>query len=358
VKASPVRRGLWVGVCAAALVVALLAVAGWRWLGWFTSPSVSDAPAVGVAAEDVVTGLQSPWGLAFLPDGSALVSERDTGRILSLRDGRVSEVARIADSRLRGEGGLLGVAVAPSFATDGWVYAYYTTATDNRIARLRPGSGAPPEVLVSGIPAAGIHNGGRIAFGPDGYLYAGTGDAADRSRAQSRGSLGGKILRMTAEGRPAPGNPFGSLVWSYGHRNVQGIAWAADGTMYASEFGQNRYDELNRIEPGRNYGWPEVEGPSDDPRFVRPLATWTTADASPSGIAVVGEHVYVACLRGRKVYRVALDGSRPARLLGDRYGRLRTVAPAPDGSLWVITSNTDGRGDPGRRDDRILRVRL
>jgi glucose/arabinose dehydrogenase len=228
--------------------------------------------------------------------------------------------------------------------------------------RLDPGgsgSGASaPELLVSGIPAANIHNGGRIAFGPDGYLYAGTGDASRTSNSQDRESLGGKILRMTVAGQPAPGNPFGTLMWSMGHRNVHGIAWAPDGTMYAAEFGQNRFDELNRIEAGRNYGWPEVEGRGSDSRFVEPLATWTTADASPSGIAVAGDHVYIACLRGRKIYRVNRDGSNPTRLLNGTHGRLRTVAAAPDGSLWVITSNTDGRATPGAGDDRILRVPL
>jgi glucose/arabinose dehydrogenase len=352
------RPWLLAGVAGVA-IVALVAAAGAYYAGWFANPSLSDddTRAVDVRAEDVVTGLQSPWGLAFRSDGTALISERDTGRIVSVPaqagSARATEVARIPESRLRGEGGLLGIALGP----DDWLYAYYTTEEDNRIVRLRLGSAEPPQVLVTGIPAAAIHNGGRLAFGPDGYLYAGTGDADRKGRSQDRDNLGGKILRMTAEGKPAPGNPFGTLVWSMGHRNVQGIAWASDGTMYASEFGQNAYDELNRIEPGRNYGWPEVEGDSDDSRFVRPLATWSTADASPSGIAVFGDTVYVACLRGRKVYRVSRDASTAERLLDGEYGRLRTVAAAPDGSLWVITSNTDGRTEPRDGDDRVLRLR-
>ena len=345
------KRAVLLGV--AVLAVGALVVGVGLWRGWFARPSVSGAPSVDASATEVVSGLTTPWGVAFRPDGSALVTERDTGRIVSVRDGQVSEVARIADSRHRGEGGLMGIAVGP----DEWIYVYYTTATDNRIARLRPGSA--PEPILTGIPAAGIHNGGRIAFGPDGMLYAGTGDATERGLSQDRSSLAGKILRMTVDGRPAPGNPDpASLVWSYGHRNVPGFAWTADGRMYASEFGQNHYDELNRIEPGRNYGWPTVEGPSDDARFVRPVATWATDDASPSGVAVVGDRVYIACLRGRKLYRIGVDGSAPEKLLDDRYGRLRTVAVAPDGSLWVTTSNTDGRASPGRGDDRILRLRV
>jgi glucose/arabinose dehydrogenase len=192
-------------------------------------------------------------------------------------------------------------------------------------------------------------------------LYASVGETYfDSEIAQNRDSLGGKILRMTADGKPAPGNPFpNSLVWSYGHRNVQGLAWDAHGRMYASEFGSKTYDEINVIESGRNYGWPLVEGFSTNPYHTNPIATWTpTRIASPSGIAVLGEHIYVACLRGQTLYRLDLDGRDPRRLLSD-YGRLRTVAP--DGSLWVTTSNRDqvGREDrlPQPADgDRILRV--
>ncbi len=196
-------------------------------------------------------------------------------------------------------------------------------------------------------------------------LYASVGETyLDSTIAQDRNSLGGKILRMTADGKPAPGNPFpDSLVWSYGHRNVQGLAWDGQGRMYASEFGSKTYDELNIIEPGRNYGWPLVEGFSTDPAHTNPIATWTpTSAASPSGIAVLGEHIYVACLRGQTLYRLDLDGRNPRRLLSD-HGRLRTVAVAPDGSLWVTTSNRDqvGREDglpQSPEGDRILRLTL
>jgi glucose/arabinose dehydrogenase len=305
-------------------------------------------------------GLQAPWGIAFLPGGDALATERDTAKILRVTAaGRISEVQTLSEVDGSGEGGLLGIAVSPRFATDALVYVYYTTGDDNRIARLK--LGGSPQPIVTGIPRSGIHNGGRLVFGPDGYLYAGTGDASVSGRSQDVTSLGGKILRMTVDGRPPPGNPFpGSLVWSKGHRNVQGLAFDAQGRLFASEFGQNRFDEVNRIEPGRDYGWPTVEGDSDDSRFTRPLTTWPTSEASPSGVAILGTTLYVAALRGERLWEVPLDGhggvGEPRAALQGEYGRLRAVAAAPDGSLWILTSNRDGRGDPTADDDRILRL--
>ena len=331
--------------------------------GSATAPAPT-SPSAGPPAERVrvlTTGLEAPWGIAFLPGGDALVTERDSARILRVPagGGAAVEVQRLSEVDGGGEGGLLGIAVSPGYARDGLVYVYYTTSEDNRIARLR--LGRPPQPIVTGIPRSGIHNGGRLVFGPDGFLYAGTGDAAEGGRSQDVDSLGGKVLRMTAEGQPAPGNPFpGSLVWSKGHRNVQGLAFDSAGRLWASEFGQNRFDEVNRIEPGRDYGWPTVEGASDDTRFAAPLVTWRTSEASPSGATIAGDTLYVAALRGERLWQVPLDGrggvgSPRATLVGE-YGRLRAVAAAPDGSLWVLTSNRDGRGDPTGDDDRILRV--
>jgi glucose/arabinose dehydrogenase len=290
-----------------------------------------------------------------------LVTERATAQILSVsRTGQVTVVQRLnQDVTPRGEGGLLGLAISPSFATDGLVYVYYTTATDNRIGRMRLGQRPTP--ILTGIPASTIHNGGRIAFGPDGFLYAGTGDANNTANAQNLGSLGGKILRLTATGGAAPGNPFGSRVWTLGHRNVQGFAWDTAGRMYASEFGQNTFDEFNRIQPGRNYGWPIVEGRGSDPRFVNPLVVWTTAEASPSGIAIRGSSAYVACLRGQKLFRVNFDVNggvvgTPQALFTGQFGRLRQVTVEPAGTLLVLTSNRDGRGTPLPGDDKVIRL--
>jgi glucose/arabinose dehydrogenase len=325
-----------------------------------TVPRVSLPPD---AIDTLATGLCIPWGLDFLPDGTALITERGDragARILSLSpDGALSEVQRV-DAYTTGEGGLLGIAVSPHYADDQWVYVYYSTATDNRVGRLHLGS--PPVPILTGIPGGGdgFHNGGRIAFGPDGMLYVTTGETYyTRDIAQDRDSLGGKILRVTPDGEVPSDNPFaGSPVYSLGHRNVQGIAWDSSGQLYASELGEERCDELNRIAPGGNYGWPVVEGQGSDSRFIEPITTWCpTGLASPSGIAILGDWVYVACLRGQRLFRVSLDGRTVEMLLDGEYGRLRSVTAAADGSLWLLTTNRDGRTPPKTEDDdRILRI--
>lgn len=265
-----------------------------------------------------------------------------------------------------GEGGLLGLAVSPRFDDDHTVYVYFTSASDNRIAALTLNAEATAIAgqtdILTGIPAAGNHNGGRLLAAMDGTLFVGTGDAGVKSRAQDLGSLAGKILHITGTGQPAPGNPLAKapLVYSYGHRNVQGLAFDATGRLWASEFGQNAYDELNLIQPGGNYGWPEAEGPSDDPRFVPPYRYWPTSDASPSGLAIVGDTALMATLRGARLWLIPLGDTggltKPVAWLTGEYGRLRTVLPAPDGSVWLTTSNTDGRGDVRPGDDRILQL--
>ena len=311
---------------------------------------------------DLGSDLVSPWGLARLEDGSALVSERDTGRIVQVAaDGSQTEIAQIPQAAPDGEGGLLGIAIDPSGA---WLYAYVTTETDNRVIRVPlDDPSAAPEDILTGIPKAGIHNGGRIAFGPDGDLYVATGDAGQPDLAQDPASLAGKILRVDPEGGVPDDNPFpASPVWSLGHRNVQGLAFDSQGRLWATEFGSKDADELNLIEPGANYGWPLVEGTGNDPAYVNPQARWTpTSLASPSGLAIVDDVAYVASLRGEVLWQVPLVDGRAATPialdLGD-LGRLRTVEALPDGSLWLMTSNTDGRGDPRDADDRILVLKL
>ncbi|WP_309130562.1 PQQ-dependent sugar dehydrogenase [Brevibacterium sp.] len=321
------------------------------------TPESQTSPPAGV--EVIASDLEAPWSIAF-HEGTPLISERDSARILELDEtGAAREIGRVDGVVPNGEGGLLGIAVHEGFA-----YTYFTADDENRIERFpltgEPGSLAlgDSEPVFAGIPAAGFHNGGRIAFGPDGMLYATTGDAGARSDAQELESLAGKILRLTPEGEAPTDNPFaGSPVYSYGHRNPQGIAWDSDGTMYASEFGQDTWDELNLIEAGNNYGWPEVEGIAQDESFVDPVQQWEPAEASPSGIAITDQTIHVANLRGQRLRDIPLAelGESSERLDGE-YGRLRDVVVAPDGSLWVLTNNTDGRGNPGPNDDRVLRV--
>ncbi|CAM3886406.1 PQQ-dependent sugar dehydrogenase [Tsukamurella ocularis] len=322
------------------------------------SPSAGPAPADAAPQGTIATGLDAPWSIAFA-DGSPLVSERDRGRIVEIVDGKPREVGRIDGVAARGEGGLLGIAVR-----DGDLFAYFTTSTDNRIVRmpLRGAAGArtlgPARTILTGLPAASIHNGGRIAFGPDGMLYATVGDAGRPDDAQDPRALGGKILRMTPDGsRPADNPVPDSLVYSLGHRNAQGLAWGPDGALYASEFGQNTWDELNLIRPGANYGWPEVEGVGRRAGFVDPLQQWATSAASPSGIAVVGTDLLIANLRGERLRTVPLAATGTAtEQYRESLGRLRDVVRAPDGSAWILTNNTDGRGDPKPGDDRIVRL--
>ncbi|MFF7045906.1 PQQ-dependent sugar dehydrogenase [Streptomyces massasporeus] len=333
-----------------------------------TPPAKGSVKVVRTVAE----GLDSPWGLAPLPGGGLLVSSRDDGTIVRVdeKTGKKTELGEVPGVSAAGEGGLLGIALSPDYASDHMVYAYFTSASDNRIVRMIYDEQKPageqlgaPDTVYKGIPKGFIHNGGRIQFGPDKMLFVGTGESGDTGLSQDKDSVGGKILRLTPEGEPAPGNPFpDSPVYSYGHRNVQGLAWDGKQRLFASEFGQDTWDELNAIKPGDNYGWPEAEGRSDAKGFHNPIDQWTTAEASPSGIAYAEGSIWMAGLRGKRLWRIPLNGTEasaePRAFLEGEYGRLRTVVSAGGDRLWLVTSNTDGRGSPKDGDDRILELRV
>ncbi|HEX5018083.1 MAG TPA: PQQ-dependent sugar dehydrogenase [Actinomycetes bacterium] len=381
----------WIAI---GVVVAVLVVAGAWWLlsedddpaaspddTASTSPSPSPSgsvkssqsvapgklPALG-QPRDIATNLDVPWGVAFLPDGSALVSERTTGEIVQVAPGeRTRTIGEVPGVTPDVEGGLLGIAVSPNYAQDRLVYAYFTTESDNRVVAMKhnPSGFGKPTVLIDGIPRATLHDGGRLVFGPDGMLYVTTGDHGEPELAQDRSSLAGKILRITPDGDVPSGNPFkGSPVWSYGHRNVQGLAFDEAGRLWATEFGDSRADELNLIKPGNNYGWPTYEGDggaqAESAGFTNPQLTWPVEDASPSGLAWRDGVLYMGALRGERLWQIPLDGDRalqPKAALEDELGRIRTVEVAANGDLWITTSNTDGRTpDVADDDDRVVSV--
>jgi glucose/arabinose dehydrogenase len=327
--------------------------------------------------EPVVTNLEIPWSMAFAPDGRLFVTERPGRvRIIDIAT-RGSELAlTLEDVYREGEAGLLGLALDPQFAQTRFVYLYYSARLPaggavNRVVRYREAGSRLAEraMLLDGIPAAQIHDGGRIRFGPDGLLYITAGDAANTNLAQDLGSLAGKILRISRDGTTPRENPFGSPVYSYGHRNPQGLDWhPATGQLWAVEHGNVGNDEVNAIDAGANYGWPRIEGSLTMAGMRAPLTFYNPAIA-PSGTSFYRgdrfprfvNNVFSGTLRGTHLLRLVPDGSAPRIasqevLLNGRFGRLRDVMPGPDGYLYIATNNRDGRGSPAGTDDRILRI--
>ncbi|MET8849887.1 PQQ-dependent sugar dehydrogenase [Amycolatopsis sp. NPDC004625] len=319
----------------------------------------------------VTTETDLPWGLTTLPDGQVLFSRRDTYEIVRLdpATGTKTVAGRIPDvAGTDGEGGVLGIAVAADFAADPWLYVMHTSATDNRVVRVRYAGGVltgRPQVLLTGIPRNKYHNGGRLRFGPDGKLYISTGDGQNGAWAQDLTVLAGKVLRIDTDGSVPPDNPFGTPVWSYGHRNPQGLAFDSQGRLWEQEFGNSVMDETNLIVRGGNYGWPACEGTTGScgqPGFVAPKHTYPVAEGSCSGIAVVSGGLYIACERGMRLYRAEISGDELTDVrpyLTGTYGRLRTVEPSADGGLWLTTTNYGDKDSiPDNSNESILKVEL
>ncbi|NEE03571.1 PQQ-dependent sugar dehydrogenase [Phytoactinopolyspora halotolerans] len=320
---------------------------------------------------ELVTGLEAPWGLAFLPDSSALVSQRLSGEILRVPSagGEPELVGAVPGVETSSEGGLLGIVVSPDFETDRTLFAYVSGSPTNRVVSLRVAedysSLDQTGVLIDGIETADRHHGGRLRIGPDGYLWIGTGDAFLPENAADDESLNGKILRIGLDGSIPEDNPSGTAVYSSGHRNVQGITFGPDGTVYASELGHRTWDEVNVLRAGRDYGWPETEGVEGD-TGEPPIFTIHPDDASPSGVAYAGGSLWLGALGGQRLWQLPVDGPRasgdPVEHFVGEYGRIRTVEVAPDGALWIVTSNTDGATwggtEPRPGDDRIIRIEL
>ena len=329
--------------------------------------TTSDSPEI--AAQD----LQIPWGMDLLPDGRILLNERP-GRInvLDLKTHTIKNLAQ-RDIWNRDEGGLLGLAVDPDFSATHYFFIYETIESGNRIVRMKMENDAVTEdkILVDSIPRQKFHDGGILRFGPDGYLYAGTGDAREPQNGQNLLTLAGKVLRMDKDGNIPADNPFHSYVWSYGHRNIQGFCWDDKGNMYASEHGPSGeingwccHDELNKIEKGKNYGWPLVIGNDTHDGVTIPLCQSGDDTWAPGGIAFVknkngGGGIYMACLRGEKILVLnSSDGYKSIheKLFEEEFGRLRNILLLPNGDLLFGTSNRDGRGNPKSGDDKIYRV--
>nr|WP_042191855.1 PQQ-dependent sugar dehydrogenase [Kibdelosporangium sp. MJ126-NF4]CEL20327.1 FIG01133694: hypothetical protein [Kibdelosporangium sp. MJ126-NF4]CTQ97552.1 FIG01133694: hypothetical protein [Kibdelosporangium sp. MJ126-NF4] len=313
----------------------------------------------------IASGVDVAWGVVFLPDGSALFSERNTFNIYRITEGGTKQLAgKISQAAgTNGEGGLLGLEVAPTFAQDHWLYVYHTTSGDNRIIRIKYENGqlvqGSYQVLLQGLARNRFHNGGRLRFGPDGKLYASVGDAQNKANAQNNNSLNGKILRINPDGTVPSDNPFGNAVWSKGHRNPQGLDFDSQGRLWEAEFGDSTQDEVNLITKGGNYGWPNCEGTTGDgcAGTVAPKKTWSTSQASPSGLTIINDHVFVATTVGQRVYRMRIDANSnlvdQQTYFQSTYNRLRTVEVDHDGDIWLTTS-TDKDGTDN--NDRILHV--
>lgn len=339
-------------------VVAILAIAGLISLFLEPAPKTTPQGETTVLAQN----LEVPWAMDFLPNGTMIFTER-LGRVnLLLDNGTVKKVADINVSHVT-ESGLLGIAVDPNFTQNRYIYLYYThDGGVNRISRFVLNESLSNEtVLLDNIPGGAIHNGGRLKFGPDGKLYATTGESGQQDLAQNINSNGGKILRLNPDGTVPSDNPFGNYVYSYGHRDPQGLTWSPNGILYSSEHGSNMNDEINIINKGGNYGWPIVQGNENQSGYISPIRVYTDFTLAPSGIAFYQNKLYVTGLRGSqlRILNLSDDGKSITgeSILINNIGRIRDVIER-DGFLYICTSNRDGRGLPQSGDDKIIKIKI
>ena len=325
--------------------------------------NTKETPDRTIIAQD----LDIPWEVAFLPDGDFLITERP-GRLLKV--GKDKKVIEIQGVQHVGEGGLMGLALHPKFKENNLLYLYFTTGTgrnlSNKLERYKFDGNAltDRQVILEGVRGSSNHDGGRIAFGPDGNIYIGTGDSEQPDLAQNTKSLNGKILRIKDDGSIPSDNPFGNAVYSYGHRNVQGLAWDKDGNLWATEHGrsgfQSGFDELNLIEKGKNYGWPTIQGNEERAGMIKPVINSGASETwAPSGATYLNGSIFFTGLRGATLYEAKLNGKTVSELkkyLKDEYGRIRSVQVGPDKMLYITTSNRDGRGLPKQNDDKLIRI--
>lgn len=318
----------------------------------------STAQKVGVFARN----LQVPWAIAFLPNGDLIFTQRGGEvRLVKKGEDQPQTVAKIDEVKVYGEGGLMGLAVSPKFSQNNYIFVYCTYGasgdeTKNRVVRYKFSDSGLVErtVIVDAIPGAVFHNGGRIKFGPDDFLYITAGDSLNPSLAQDKNSLAGKILRVDENGRAAPGNPFGNLVYSYGHRNPQGLAWDGQGQLWETEHGNSATDEVNKIEAGKNYGWPTIRGDERRDGMEAPVVQSGSTTWAPSGTAYFDGHLFFAGLKGQGLFRVSVDNPSVPQKVIDDLGRIREVVIGPENLLYIATGNTDGRGSPAAGDDKII----
>ena len=347
----------------AVIILVLLFIASF----FINTPGVSltKSPVVDSNDQIVANNLSIPWGLVFLPDKSVLFTER-AGRVRQITPtGAVIEnpLTTISDVKAVGEGGLLGITLHPKYSINHYAYLYYTYSTDgqntlNKVVRYLyvNNSFQIDKVIVEKIPGNIFHNGGRLKFGPDGYLYITTGDSLNPSLAQNTSSLAGKILRVTDDGKPVAGNPFKSLVYSYGHRNPQGLAWDENGRLWETEHGNNAHDEINIINIGNNYGWPTIIGDQKAYGMITPVLTSGNETWAPSGAVYIKPFLYFAGLRSSSLFRYDTKTGKLDQFLKGKYGRLRDVVLGPDNFLYITTSNMDGRALTNLDGDKIIKV--